>query len=102
MLYQAEALVSEMLRGRWHVMQMFLERRLKGASVAAHAAYHDEEYFRELTGLPDVKWIHDRRTETTVILTCFLTSSGLSPCIVHTHSGGLRSDKVFTALGENV
>jgi len=58
----------EMPRGRWHVTQMFLERRLKGACVAAHAAYHDEAYFRELTGLPDVKWIHDKRTETTVTL----------------------------------
>ena len=47
-------------------MQMFLERRLKGAALASHAVYSDEEYFRSVTGLPFTKWIHCKRTETTV------------------------------------
>lgn len=93
---------EEMPRGRWHVTQMFLERRLKGACVAAHAAYHDEAYFRELTGLPDVKWIHDKRTETTVTLTCFLTSSGHAPCNVHTYGGHPCPDRVCPVIEDNV
>ena len=51
---------------------MFLERRLKGACMAAHAAYYDEEYFRGVTGLPAVKWIHCKKTETTVSKRLFL------------------------------
>lgn len=47
-------------------MQMFLERRLKGAALASHAVYSDEDYFRSVTGLPFTKWIHCKRTETTV------------------------------------
>ncbi len=48
------------------VMQMFLERRLKGPCVAAHAVYHDEQYFKAVTGLTNTKWIECKRTETTV------------------------------------
>ncbi|CAK0785161.1 hypothetical protein CVIRNUC_008367 [Coccomyxa viridis] len=44
--------------------KVFLERRIRGASVAAHAVYHDEEYFKEVTGLSDVKYIYCKRTET--------------------------------------
>lgn len=47
-------------------LQVFLERRIRGASVAAHAVYHDEEYFKEVTGLSDVKYIYCKRTETLV------------------------------------
>ena len=47
-------------------VQVFLERRIRGASVAAHAVYHDEEYFKEVTGLSDVKYIYCKRTETLV------------------------------------
>ena len=46
--------------------QMFLGRRVKGPSVAAHAVYHDEQYFKAVTGLTDTKWIECKRTETTV------------------------------------
>jgi hypothetical protein len=46
--------------------QMFLERRVKGPCVAAHAVYHDEQYFKAVTGLTDTKWIACKRTETTV------------------------------------
>ena len=45
---------------------MFLERRIKGPCLASHAAYSDEDYFRSVTGLPYTKWIHCKRTETTV------------------------------------
>ena len=40
--------------------------------MAAHAAYYDEEYFRGVTGLPAVKWIHCKKTETTVRKRLFL------------------------------
>ena len=49
-----------------YAMQMFLERRIMGPCIAAHGVYYDEEYFRGVTGLPDVKWIHCKKTETTV------------------------------------
>ncbi|CAL5222891.1 g5320 [Coccomyxa viridis] len=48
--------------------KMFLERRLKGAALASHAVYSDEDYFRSVTGLPFTKWIHCKRTETTCAL----------------------------------
>lgn len=62
-------MIDDALNVSTHAMaasQMFLERRLKGPSVAAHAVYHDEQYFKAATGLTDTKWIECKRTETTV------------------------------------
>lgn len=59
---------------------MFLERRVRGASLAAHGVYHDEQYFRAVTGLTDVKWIACKRTETTVriCMSLSLVADGLT------------------------